>query len=231
MHQHKIVARILLMLAVLNSVLAAPVVYVREIPKARGAVAVRVPAEGMAAVLQKRPYEQGTSTGPNPGNPEPQSPPPENSGPQSTTSLGHTGPQLATPPENSGSQSATSPGHTGPQSDIPPEHTVPQSEIQPVHSGPQPLTSAEHSGLLAMTDEYSGSQRIDPGGVQHYASSSLRDPPPRVSNAAWRQKIMTPEKIKATKWIGGAFLLTSAYLSLLLPEIFNNEASSQSSNN
>jgi hypothetical protein len=230
MHQHKIVVQILLMLTVLNSVLAAPVVHVREIPKARGAVAVRVPAEGMTAVLKKRPYvpptEPGTSAGPSPGNPEPQLTSPENTGPQSATLPGNAGPQSTTNPEHTGPQ-PTNPEHTGPQPTSP-EHTAPQSEILPEHPGPQSGYPPDHSGLLAMTDEYSGSQRTT-GEIQHYASSSVLDAPQarpaRVSNAAWRQKILTPEKIKATKYAAGAALLTSAYLGLLLPEIFNNEGS------
>jgi hypothetical protein len=225
MHQHKIVAQILLMLTVLNSVLAAPVVHVREIPKERGTVAVRVPAEGMATVLEKRPYvpptEPGTSAGPSPGSPEPQLTSPENTGPQS-----------ATLPENAGPQSTTNPEHTGPQSTSP-EHTTPQSEILPEHPGPQSEFSSDHSGLLAMTDEYSGPQTGEiPNGephtweIQHYASPSLREPPPaRLSFAAWRQKILTPERIKATKYAGGGALLTAAYLGLLLPEIFHNKDS------
>jgi hypothetical protein len=57
MHLRKIVARTLLILSILNSVPAAPVVRVREIPGARGAVAVRAPAEGVVAVLEKRDFD------------------------------------------------------------------------------------------------------------------------------------------------------------------------------
>ena len=53
MHRHKIVAQILLILFILNSVLAAPIVRVREIPGARGTVAVRVPAEGVVAAVRE----------------------------------------------------------------------------------------------------------------------------------------------------------------------------------
>lgn len=59
--------------------LAAPAVSAREILEARRAVAVRVPAEGVVAVLQKRPYPAQTVTstndasGPSPEYPEPQS--------------------------------------------------------------------------------------------------------------------------------------------------------------
>jgi hypothetical protein len=45
MHLHKIVAQILLTLSILNSVLAAPAVSVRQMHESRGAVEVRVPAE------------------------------------------------------------------------------------------------------------------------------------------------------------------------------------------
>jgi len=56
MHLHKIVAQILLTLSILNSVLAAPAVSVRQMHDARGAVPVRVPAEGVVA-LEKRLFE------------------------------------------------------------------------------------------------------------------------------------------------------------------------------
>ncbi|KAN0113874.1 hypothetical protein V8E52_007346 [Russula decolorans] len=151
MHLHKIVAQILLILSILNSVLAAPVVRVREIPRARGAVAVRVPAEGVVSVLEKRPYLPqwlqwwGASAAPSPEQP------------QSTANHEHPESQSTQPPE------------------------------------------------LTETEE-----------VYHDASEG----PP--SNAAWRQKIMTPGKIKAAKYVGITSLLTAAYLSLLLPKLTNN---------
>lgn len=148
MHQYKIVAQILLILSILNSVLAAPIVRVREMPEARGAVAVRAPAEGVVAVLVKRPSEEpGTSAGSSPG-------------PQSTV-----------------------------------EHPQLRPETNPEHSEP----------------------------VYYDTSSEELGPPEpdraRPSNAAWRQKIMTPEKIKATKYAGVVGLLSAAYLSLLITEI------------
>jgi hypothetical protein len=153
MHQHKIVAQILLILTILNSVLAAPILRVREMPEARGAVAVRAPAEGVVAVLVKRPSEE--------------------------------------PPESVGS----SPG---------PQLTAASGHPQ------QPAT--------------------DPEETYHDASSEDLGPPepnrPVSSNAAWRQKIMTPEKIKATKYAAAVALLTTAYLSLLVPEIDHGNSQS-----
>jgi hypothetical protein len=162
MHRHKIVAQILLILSILNFVLAAPIVRVREIPGARGAVAVRVPAEGVVAVLEKRPWapQPGTSGGPGPEQPEP----------QSTTSPEH--------PETEKVYHDASPGPPGP-----PE-----------------------------TEE-----------VYHDASSEELKPPETSSKAAWKQKIFTPEKIKAIKYVGIAGILTTAYLGLLLPTISNND--------
>ena len=69
MYQRRILAQILLILSILNSVLAAPIVHVREMPKACGALAAQVGREGMAAVLEKRPFNPawetlaGSSTG------------------------------------------------------------------------------------------------------------------------------------------------------------------------
>jgi len=93
MHRHKIVAQILLTLSIFNSVLAATVVTAREIPGAVGAVAVRRPAEGVVAVLEKRPneiepYTSVTSTGLSPEHP----------GSLPTTGSEHSGPQSMRPP-------------------------------------------------------------------------------------------------------------------------------------
>ena len=38
---------------------------------------------------------------------------------------------------------------------------------------------------------------------------------------------MTPEKIKAAKYAGGAAVLAAAYLGLLLPETIHNDKSSK----
>jgi hypothetical protein len=80
MHRYQIVAQILLVLSILNSALAAPAVLsVREVPVERGVVAVRVPAEGVVAVLQKRPFEPEweTSQGPSPSTTSPEQPKPQ----------------------------------------------------------------------------------------------------------------------------------------------------------
>jgi hypothetical protein len=52
MHRHKMVAQVILILSVVNFVLAAPAV--REIHEARDDVAVRVLAEDVGAVVEKR---------------------------------------------------------------------------------------------------------------------------------------------------------------------------------
>jgi hypothetical protein len=52
MHQHKIVAQVILILSVVNFVLAAPTV--REIHETRDDVVVRVLAEDVGAVMEKR---------------------------------------------------------------------------------------------------------------------------------------------------------------------------------
>ena len=216
MHQHKIVTRILLILTILNSVPAAPVIQLREIPKTRGALAVRAPAEGVVAVLEKRPFvpvvEPEISVGSSPDHTGPLSPMtyPENYGHQSTTNGGHTGPLSATNPENPGSQDSqptTNAEHTGAQS------------TNPENTGSQPTANAGHTGPPS----------TETGGVDHGAPSQGPRPPARVSNAAWRQKILTPEKIKAIKYIGGVALAAAAYLGLLLPEISNGEGQDSNS--
>lgn len=91
MHQHQIVAQILLIFSILNSALAAPAVLsVREMRGERSVVAVRVPTEGVVAVLEKRPFdpEWETSEGSSRSSPETsetQSTIPETSETQSTS--------------------------------------------------------------------------------------------------------------------------------------------------
>jgi hypothetical protein len=184
MHRQKAVAQILLILSILHSVLAAPIL-IREMPGARGAVAVRVPAEGVVAKLEKRPFEPLQQTGSTPGS-------------QPGTSTAHPSPRTGTDPykgfdwegwmngHNPGSQPGTSTGPT------------------PGHSGTQSVASSEESGPL----------KPQPKPQPQRAVSS---------NAVWKQKIMTPEKIKAAKYFGAAGLLTAAYMSLLFPEIMHND--------
>lgn len=119
MHPHKIIAQILLILSILNSVLAAPIFRVREIPGARDVVAARVPAEGVVAVLEKRPFndpQPGTSPGPSPEQP------------QSTTDPEHLSPSPSTtdPEHPEQPQSATNPEHPESHSTQPPEPTEPE---------------------------------------------------------------------------------------------------------
>ena len=234
MHQHKIVTRILLILTILNSVPAAPVIQLREIPKTRGALAVRVPAEGVVAVLEKRPFvpvvEPEISVGSSPDHTGPLSPMtyPVNYGPQSTTNAEHTGPLSTTSPENPGSQPTTNAEHTGAQS-MNPESPGSQPPTNAGHTGAQ-STNAENPGSQPTTNaEHTGPPSTETGGVDHGAPSQGPRPPPRVSNAAWRQKILTPEKIKAVKYVGGVALLATAYLGLLLPEISNGDGQDSNS--
>jgi hypothetical protein len=187
MHRHKIVAQILLILSVLNSVLAAPAVSVREMHEARRALAVRVPAEGAVAVLQKRPYplppppspeSESNAFGQSPEHPLPPLPPPESE----SNALGQS-PEHQLPPPPPPESNAL--GHS-------PEHPVPQEDY-------------------------------------HDASTVLKPQAGSSRPSAWKpEKIMTPEKIKAVKYVGIAGLATIAYMSLLFPEIFNGQNSSQS---
>jgi hypothetical protein len=200
MHLHRIVAQILLILSILNSVLAAPVVRVREIPGTRGAVAVRVPAEGVVSVLVKRPE---TSAGPSPGQPEP----------HSTTS-----------PEHSGPLTTTNPEHPGPHSTRPPESAeifhdaLPEPEE--VYHDALPEPEEVYHDALPEPEEVYHDALPEPEEVYHDAPSEFR-PPATPSNAAWRQKILTPEKIKALKGVGIAGFATLIYIGLLLPPLTN----------
>jgi hypothetical protein len=249
MHRHKTVAQILLILSIFSSVLAAPVLRVREMP---GAVAVRVPAEGAVAVLEKRidwPWsskkkpqpstdanlpplidlspesEQTTNSPKTPKTPQPDHPPlidltsdysdtetgsgsqlanGHSSGSQPTMSNGHVDPLT---PSTSASSSPEHP-QTGPQASAPasPEH--PQTE--PQTSAP---TSPEHSGSQSTT--------TPPKPVP------VDNAPPKTTSS--KPKIMTPEKIKATKYAAVVGLVSAAYLSLLEPEIIHGGYSSHGS--
>jgi hypothetical protein len=112
MHRHQIVAQILLILSILNSALAAPVVLsVQEMPGKRSFVAVRVPTEGVVAVLEKRPFdpEWETPAKPSPGSSEIQ----PSSEPSSEIS------EIKSSPENSEFQTTTSPEHAESQVSLP----------------------------------------------------------------------------------------------------------------
>ena len=160
MHRHKILVQILLILSILNSVLAAPVVRVGEIPGAPGAVAVRVPAEGVVAVLEKRPF-WGLWGEPGSEHPETQSTgPPEPTG----TEVHHDAPLELGPPE-----------------------TEPEEVFHDASS-----------------------KELKPSGTLPIAAWKI---------AAWKQKMLTPENIKALKYAGTAGLIGTAYLGLLLPTI------------
>ena len=138
MHLHKIIFQIMLILSILNSVLAAPAVSVREMHEARRALAVR---ENPPGTMTDNAME----------------PSPDQSGPHSTNPPGPHEPEVY---------------HGAPEEFIPP------------------------------------------------ASAPIKPP-----QTQWqRQKIMTPEKIKAIKYVGLAGLATSAYLSLLIPEITRDDS-------
>jgi hypothetical protein len=197
MHRQRILAQILLMLSILNSVLAAPAVSARGIHEARRALAVRVPSA--ERVLQKRP-EQGLDTLP--------------------TNVATTTVLDPIPEEHNSEISTSGPNsqhfnseisNSGPNS----QHTNPEiTEEDPHLQHSQPLSANEHSGI----------QPIPPPEPKP-AEVSSAVPSKAPSMAAWKEKIITPQKIKALKIVGLAGLATSAYLSLLLPEIFNGQNS------
>ena len=171
MHLHKTVAQFLLILSILYSALAAPAIKVREMRDARDAVVARVPAEGVAAVLEERLFI-------------PREDPPGTS--ESTTDA--PGSRPPSPPETPRPQTA--------------EHPEPHSTNRPA---PEEIFHDSSSDSFPLTKE--------PGKPGNGAPS----------NAVWRQKILTPEKLKAMKHIGGAGLLTAAYLSLLIPTIMKDD--------
>jgi hypothetical protein len=232
MHRHKTVAQILLILSIFSSVLAAPVLRVREMP---GAVAVRVPAEGAVAVLEKRidwpwsskkkpqpstdanlpplidlsPESEQTTNGPKtPKTPQPDHPPLiDLTSDYSDTETG-SGSQLPNG-HSSGSQPTMSNGHAftpSTSASSSPEHL----QTEPQASAP---TSPEHSGSQSTT--------TPPKPVP------VDNAPPKTTSS--KPKIMTPEKIKATKYAAVVGLVSAAYLSLLEPEIIHGGYSSHGS--
>lgn len=210
MHQHKIVAQILLILSILNSALAAPVVGVREIPGARGAVAVRVPAEGVVAVLEKRLLEnqQESSAGPSSEHPEPQStrpPEPTETYHDSSSELGPSEPTQTEQVYHDASSEELKP----------PEAT----QTEPVYHD----ASSEELGPPEATQTEQVYHDASPEQVHHDASSEELNSP-----ETWKQKILTPETIKAAKYVGAAALLATAYLGLLLPLTDNDSKDKES---
>ena len=190
MHRHRILVHILLTLSILNSVLAAPAVSVREIHEARGvmvrsAMAARVPAEGGVAVLQKRPYEEPSSQ------PVPQT-----------------------------GTSGLSPEH-------PPEEIYHDALPNPPENHDALPNPAESHGALPNPPESHGALPNPP--ENHDTSPNPPEPeqpPKQPSKWQWKEvyeKTMTPEKIKALKYVGLAGLVTTAYLGLLIPTITKND--------
>lgn len=177
MHRQKILAQILLMLSILNSVLAAPAVSARGIHEARRALAVRVPsAERVEDVLQKRPEQE-----------------------------------LDTLRTNVVARLILE--------ELPEED--PHLQYQPQHSPIQPLSAYEQSGIRPTPPPEPKPAEVS-SGVPSKAPSSI---------PVWKEKIMTPQKVKALGIIGVAGLATSAYLSLLLPEIFNAQSQNSQKTN
>ena len=173
MHQCKTVAKVILILSFVNIVLAAPAV--REIHEAPDDVIVRVLAEDMGAVVEKRYNLFGTPMA---------------------------------PWEDSDWGSGSSDGYeTAP--DEPSRHITHQtsstSEIQPWT--PEPGDTSDRSSTSR--DPPTTSTETPPPSS---STSSLRRPRPRPPKPP---KIMTPEKIKATKIIAGVGLVTAAVLSLV----------------
>jgi hypothetical protein len=187
MHRQKTVAQILLILSILNSVLAAPIV-IRGMPGARGAVAVRDPGGGVV----------GTSTG---STPEPQ---PNKGFDWESWIKGHPRDPYKDFNWESWSKGVTS--------------------TQPTSTGSSPGHSSSETQSVASSKE------IPQPETQSVASSKeIPQPKPQPQSAApskaaaWKQKIMTPGKIKATKYVAAAGLLTAAYMGLLFPEIIHKD--------
>jgi hypothetical protein len=200
MHRQKTVAQILLILSILNSVLAAPTV-IRGMPGAHDTVAVRGPGGGVV----------GTSTG---STPEPQ---PNEGFDWESWMKGHPRDPYKDFNWESWSKGVTSTQPTSTGSSPQAGH----SETQSVASSkeiPQPETQSVAS-----------SKGIPQPETQSVASSKgIPQPEPQPqsaapSKAAWKQKMLTPEKIKATKYVGAAGLLLVASMGFLLPDIIHND--------
>ncbi|KAI0281701.1 hypothetical protein BGY98DRAFT_958539 [Russula aff. rugulosa BPL654] len=196
MHRQRILAQILLMLSILNSVLAAPAISAREVHEARRALAVRVPsAERVVAVLQKRP-EQGLDTLP--------------------TNVATTTVLDPIPEEHNSEISTSGPNSQHFNSEI--SNSGPNSQ----HTNPEIIEEDPH---LQYSQPLSGIQPIPPPEPKPAEVSSAVPSKAPSSIPAWKENIITPQKIKALKIVSLAGLATSAYLSLLLPEIFNSQKS------
>ncbi|KAF8487746.1 hypothetical protein F5888DRAFT_1893787 [Russula emetica] len=242
MHHHKIVAQILLILTILNSVLAAPI---GKIPQARGAVAVRVPAEGV--VLVKRP-QPATSEGPNTETQSMTSPqnhevPPETPETEETyydassEELGPPAPNQAAsseevrPPASNQAASSEELGPPAPNQAASSEEVRPpapnqaasEEEVRP----PAPNQAASEEEVRPPAPNQAASEEeVRPLAPNQAASEEVLRPPvtnqAASSGAAWKQKMLTPENIKSAKILGITGLATAAYLSLLIPEIKND---------
>jgi hypothetical protein len=201
MHQHKIVAQVLLILTILNSVLAAPIVRVREMPKAPGAVAVQV--ESQSPPNPENPETQSTT---GPGSPEPQS--------QTSPEISET--QSPTGPEISETQSPTGPENPEPQLPTSPEHSETQSMMDPVNPEPQSLTNPKPSGTKMSPWTYSGDKGYEmtlDKLSDHSSTSTEGQPPPSPERP---KVLMTPAEIKATKIAAGVSLFAAAVLGAVV---------------
>ena len=128
--------------------------------------------------------------------------------------------------------------HTGAQGESSsaanPEHPQIQQytslQTSPQHGAIEPYTSPPASPAHDETQPHT----LPPASPAHSEPEAMMIPTQPVnkakvpSQAAWRQKIMTPEKIKATKFAAGAALLATAYMGLLFPQIMCNDNTTQS---
>ena len=263
MHRHKIVAQILLILSILNSAFAVPVLLQKR-PNEPQAVTPVLPDAPPSIDLPSSSQSQL------PGGPErpfPQWP----SIHQHSESMASSG-YLEYSPTPSGNLRLLTPTVNTGHSEIQPDtsaaaatdsqhgeiqpYTLPpanpqHSEIQPYISPPaspqhgeiqpyiSPPASPQHGEIQPHTSPPASSQHGEiqpytspPASPAHPGPQSVTTAPQPVnkapSKAAWRQKIMTPEKIKATKFAAGAALLATAYMGLLFPEIMSNDNTTKS---
>jgi len=113
---------------------------------------------------------------------------------------------------------------TGVGSSMPSPETSPRpsTEIIP-HETPNPELHPQTSTSEIRPEPQATNSHPEQVGTSSGASSVQGgDHAPSPPKKSWRPpKIMTPEKIKATKYTAAAALFTSLYLTLALPEYLN----------
>jgi hypothetical protein len=258
MHRHKTVAQILLMLFILNSALAAPVLLQRNEPQAVTPVGPDAPPSIDLPSNSQSQLPDG-----------PEHPSQSPSGHRYSTSMtGSSGYldyaatpsgnlKLLPPTVNTGhseiqpdTSAVADPQHGAIQPYTPPPASPEHPQIQPYTSPPaspqhgaiQPYTSPpaspQHGAIQPYTSPPASPQHDDvqphtspPASPAHSGVQEMTIPPQPVdkakapSKATWKQKILTPENIKTTKYGGGAALAAAAYLGLLIPDIIRTEKS------